>query len=199
MPKTNITKADLERWLGLAGAELTVLRDAFSERGYKYFSRPLGMSCVIVFVAYNYVYLPPIARAGKVATELAAAQATSQYAQDYMDLKARLDGLYTKLPRTEDPQGWLLSEVRKTLRQEGIVPLSISPPQDAVKGEYRAISIAVRCQANYAQIASWISRMERNESILFVSDLDLHKDTEPIGSNTVNVTITTVVPKVRGT
>ncbi|MBI3297467.1 MAG: type 4a pilus biogenesis protein PilO [Elusimicrobia bacterium] len=195
MPSVSLGKADVQRWVSTAGTELTVLRDQFRERGYKFFIRPLGMAGAAMLVGYYYVYLPPLARASKVAVELGAAQATAQYAEDYKNLTARLDGLYTKLPRTDDPQGWILAEVRKTLRQEGIVPLSISTPTDAPRGEYRFISIQVRCQANYPQIASWISRLERNESILFVSELILRKESEPIGSNTLDVTITTVVPK----
>ncbi|MBI5596917.1 MAG: type 4a pilus biogenesis protein PilO [Elusimicrobia bacterium] len=191
----SVTKADLERWARNAAGEMTVLRDTMRDRGYKFFMRPLGLAGCAMMASYYYVYLPPISRAGKVLTELEAAEATSQYSEDYQNLQARLQGLYTKLPRTQDPQGWILSEVRKTLREEGIVPLSISPATDQPKGEYRFISIQVRCQASYPQVASWISRLERNTSILFVQDLILRKVTEQIGTNTVDVTITTVVPK----
>lgn len=191
----SIGKADLERWARGAGSEMTVLRDTLRDRGYKFFMRPLAISGCLMAAAYYYVYLPPLERAGRVRAELEAAEATSQYAEDYQNLQARLSGLYTKLPRTEDPQGWILSEVRKTLREEGIVPLSISPATDQPKGEYRFISIQVRCQASYPQVASWVSRLERNGSILFVQDLILRKVAEQIGTNTVDVTITTVVPK----
>jgi hypothetical protein len=190
----NITAADGQRLLKGAVAELTALREAMRDRGAKFFSRPLAMAGVAVFAAYYYVYLPPLSKAKQVSDELATARATSQYAEEYQNLQARLSGLYTKLPRTQDPQGWILNEVRKTLREESIVPLSISPPNDTVKGEYRFITIEVRCQGNYPQIASWISRLERNPALLFVRDLGLRKDADPIGSNTVDVAITTVVP-----
>lgn len=190
----NITAADAQRWLKSAMAEVTVLKDALRDRGAKFFSRPLGMAGFVVFAAYYYVYLPPLSTAKRVSDELATAKATSQYAEEFQNLQSRLSGLYTKLPRTQDPQGWILNEVRKTLREESIVPLSISPPNDTVKGEYRFITIEVRCQGNYPQIASWISRLERNPALLFVRDLTLRKDADPIGSNTVDVAITTVVP-----
>ena len=141
----NITGADAQRWVKSGLAEVTVLREALRDRGAKFFSRPLGMAAVAVFASYNYVYLPPLSKAKRVSDELAMAKATSQYAEEYQNLQSRLSGLYTKLPRTQDPQGWILSEVRKTLREESIVPLSISPPSDIVKGEYRFISIEVRC------------------------------------------------------
>ena len=194
----SLTKEDAERGLRVVGTELVVLREQMRERGWKFFSRPLAMAGVAVFTAYYYVYLPPIEGAKKVEVDLKAAVATSTYAEDYQNLRARLDGLYTKLPRTPDPQSWILDAVRKTLRQEGIVPLSISPPTDTTKAEYRFISISVRCQASYPQLASWISRLERNESLLFVQDLQVRKDQDPIGSNTADVTITTVVPKGGG-
>ncbi|TBR22316.1 hypothetical protein EPO15_08315 [bacterium] len=190
----NITAADAQRLAKSALAEVTVLREALRDRGAKFFGRPLGMAAAIAFAAYYYIYLPPLTNAKKVSDELATAKATSQYAEEYQNLQSRLSGLYTKLPRTQDPQGWILNEVRKTLREESIVPLSISPPNDLVKGEYRFITIEVRCQGNYPQIASWISRLERNPALLFVRDLTLRKDADPIGSNTVDVAITTVVP-----
>ena len=56
----------------------------------------------------------------------------------------------------------------------------------------------MRCQGNYPQIASWISRLERNAALLFVRELGLSKDATPIGSNTVDVSITTVVPLAGG-
>lgn len=189
-----ITADDAQRLLRTVGAELTVLRDALRERGAKYFMRPLAMSGVMVFASYYYVYAPPLAKAKGVAEELATAKATSQYAEEYQNLQARLSGLYTRLPRTQDPQGWILNEVRKTLREENIVPLSISPPSDMLKGEYRFITIEVQCQGNYSQVASWISRLERNPALLFVHTLNLRKDAQPIGSNSVDVKITTVVP-----
>ena len=189
-----ITADDAQRLLRTVGAELTVLRDALRERGAKYFMRPLAMSGVMVFTSYYYVYAPPLAKAKGVAEELATAKATSQYAEEYQNLQSRLSGLYTRLPRTQDPQGWILNEVRKTLREENIVPLSISPPSDMAKGEYRFITIEVQCQGNYSQVASWISRLERNPALLFVHTLNLRKDAQPIGSNSVDVKITTVVP-----
>lgn len=189
-----ITAQDAQRWGKFLQGELQVTRDALKDRGAKFFMRPLGMAGVLVFVAYNYVYLPPIARQKSVAAELSAAQATSQFSEEYQNLKSRLSGLYTKLPRTQDPQGWILNEVRKTLRESGIVPLSISPPNEMAKPEYRFVTIEVRFQASYDQIANWISRLERNPSLLFVREMALAKDPDPIGSNTVNASITTVVP-----
>ena len=189
-----VTSADAQRWARNAAAEALVLREALRERGAKFFMRPLAMAGVTVFASYYYVYLPPLAKAKSVADELATAKATGQYAEEYQNLQSRLSGLYTRLPRTPDPQGWILNEVRKTLREESIVPLSISPPNDTVKGAYRFITIEVRCQGNYPQIASWISRLERNPALLFVRNLGLRKDANPIGSNTIDVAITTVVP-----
>ncbi|MFH1723142.1 MAG: GspMb/PilO family protein [Elusimicrobiota bacterium] len=188
-------KEDLQRWFSFLEGELYVVRNALRERGGKFFMRPFLVGGLGIFAAYWYVYLPPAGRLVEIEEELSAAEVSSQYAGDYKSLKARLDGLYERLPRTRNPETWLLTAVRRTLRQEGIVPLSTSAPAETVRENYRFISISVRCQASYPQIASWISRLERGQELLFIKSLTLDKDAKPIGSNTANVTITTVVPR----
>lgn len=185
---------DLKEWAIFLQGELLVMRDSFRERGAKFFQRPLGLGAIIVFCAYWYVYLPPVQRMALIQENLMAAQAASQYAEDYKSLKARLEGLFLKLPRVENPEGWLLAEVRRTLRAEGIVPLSTGSPKEQKVQQYRFISMEVRCQATYSQLASWIARLEGGKNLLFIKELTLRKDEEPIGSNTAEVTITTVVP-----
>jgi hypothetical protein len=185
---------DLKRWAQFLQGEILVMKDAFRERGAKFFQRPLGLGAIIVFAAYWYVYLPPLDRMVEIEEGLAAAQASAQYAEDYKSLTARLENLFTKLPRVQNPGNWLLQEVRKSLRQEGIVPLSTSPPREQKVEQYNFISLEVRCQATYPQLASWIARLEGGSNLLFIKELTVRKDSEPIGSNTAEVTITTVVP-----
>ena len=185
---------DLKEWGIFLKGEIIVMKDSFNERGPKFFQRPIGIGAIIIFVAYWYVYLPPVNKMIQLEQDLLAAQASSQYAEDYKSLKARLENLFAKLPRVKDPENWLLGEVRKTLRAEGIVPLATGSPRAQKVEQYLFISIEVRCQATYSQLASWIARLEGGENLLFIKQLNLRKDEDPIGSNTAEVTITTVVP-----
>ncbi|OIO08382.1 MAG: hypothetical protein AUJ52_08315 [Elusimicrobia bacterium CG1_02_63_36] len=193
-----MTLDELKAWGPFLQGELLVMKDSFRERGPKFFQRPLGLGLVIVFAAYWYVYLPPLAKMSRIEEDLAASKASAQYVDDYKSLSARLESLFAKLPRVKNPGGWLLEEVRKSLREEGIVPLSTSPPTEQKIEAYRFISMEVRCQATYPQLASWIARLEGGNNLFFIKELNIRKDAEPIGSNTAAVVITTVVPAGSG-
>ncbi|PCI36641.1 MAG: hypothetical protein COB53_08910 [Elusimicrobia bacterium] len=193
-----MTKEELIQWGDFAREEVLIMRDSFRERGAKFFQRPLGLGALIVFTVYWFVYVPPVQKMMQLEEELNAARAASQFADDYKSLKARLENLFTKLPRVKDPENWLLQEVRRTLRAEGIVPLATTSPREQINGGYRFISMEVRCQATYSQIASWIARLEGGKNLLFIKELLLRKDDDPIGSNTATVIITTVVPSGDG-
>jgi len=176
-------------------ADLLSIRESLRVRGGKFFGRPIGLGAVIIFCAYFYVYRAAGNLKARVEKDYNAAQATTKYSEDYKNLKARLDGLLTRLPMTEDPGNWLLQAVRKSLREEGIVPLSTSAAKETVTESYRFISIDVDCQASYQQIGSWISRLERGAELLFIQTMRMTKDNDPIGVNTVKVTITTLAVK----
>lgn len=190
-----IKKEVLRRYASAAQAELGVLRDAIRDKGVKHFSRPIGMGLVMIFCSHFYVFKPSETALKKVSSELEATTATAQYAGDYKDLRARIDGLYTRLPRTKNPEEWLLTEIRETLRQEGLVPDSISSPQMDTGPGYQIVSRAVALTAEYRQAGAWIARLERNKSLLHVADMTLTKKKLPIGSNKIMVTVATIVPE----
>jgi len=194
----NIDKALILKWVNFAQGEVLSMRNCFRERGGKFFSRPLGVGILIVFVSYWYVFSPTADKIRIAEINLKAAEVTKQYAEDYENLQIRLETLKSKLPRVKEPDAWLLDEVRRTLREEGIVPLSTSSPTEMAGPAYRMLAITVRCQATYGQIASWISRLERSDSFLLVSEMKIKKDEEPVGSNTADVKIVTLVPKGGG-
>ncbi|MFA5140285.1 MAG: hypothetical protein WC728_13720 [Elusimicrobiota bacterium] len=189
-------KMDLRQMLSGIQGEALVLRDAFRMRGGKFFARPIGMAAIVIFCAYYYVYTRAGSGLDRVQKMLDAAQATAQYADEYKNLKARLDGLSARLPpETTAAEDWLLGAVRRTLRQEGIVPESTSPPKEATGDTFRFISISVKSKASFLQAASWISRIERGADLLFVQTLRLSKEHKPIGTTTVDVTVTSVARK----
>lgn len=192
-----IKKEVIARYVSGAQAEFTVLRDAIRDKGIKRFGRPIGMGLVMMFCSHFYVYEPSKSALSRVSAELDATLATAQYADDYKDLRARIDGLYTRFPRTKDPEEWLLNEIREALRQEGLVADSISSPQTESGVGYKIVSRAVALSVEYRQIGAWIARLERNKSLLHVAEMTLVKKRQPIGSNRVTVTISTIVPEGR--
>ena len=190
-----IKKEVLQRYLSGAQAEFAVLRDAIRDKGIKRFGRPIGMGLVMVFCSHFYVFEPSKSALSRVSAELDATMATAQYADDYKDLRSRIDGLFTRFPRAKDPEEWLLSEIREALRQEGLVADSISAPQTESGVGYKIVSRAVALSAEYRQIGTWIARLERNKSLLHVAEMTLTKKRQPIGANRITVTISTIVPE----
>ncbi|HBL17885.1 MAG: hypothetical protein A2X36_16100 [Elusimicrobia bacterium GWA2_69_24] len=189
-----VKKDDIQVWIAFLQGEFTTIKNAIRERGAKFFMRPIGMGVAVVFAVHHYIYLPSAIALKGVQMDVEAAKATFKFAEDYENLKIRLETLYAKLPRVTDPQNWLLEEVRGTLRDEGIVPLSTTSPLETPGDTYKRLTMRVKCQATYAQIASWISRLERSESLLLIEQVSIRKDGTPIGSNTADVTISTLVP-----
>ena len=194
----NLKKEDLQRALSFLQGELLVLRDCLRDKGAKYFARPIVMGALLILGTHHYVYQAPETAGARADKELKAAHATARFAGDYKDLQARLDGLLLKLPRTRDPESWLLESIRTTLREEGIVPTEYSAPTDVNMGGYRFISITVKFEAAYKEIGSWVARVERGTSLLYIQSFTLTKKPKPIGRNSVDVTITTLVPAVGG-
>jgi len=189
-----INKNNLQRWAAAAAAEVKVLKDSLRDKGPKYFARPLALGAVMVFASYNYVFKAPQQAMTTALTELDAAKATSQYANDYQDLKDRLNRLYSSLPRTNDPEAWLLSEVRESLRQEGIVPDSFSSPTDEAGVGYKLVSLTISLTTSYPQLAAWVARVERSRYLMHIKDVKLVKKQKPIGMNTVDVSVSTIIP-----
>jgi len=190
----SIGRDDVARWASQAAGEVKLIQHAIRDKGPKYFARPLILGAVMVWASYHFVYAPPKEQMRDVADKLQAVQATVQYASDYEDLRDRLSILRSKLPRTNDPEGWLLSEIRESLRQEAILPNGFSTPRLQSGPGYRLVSITINMSAGYAQLANWIARIERSRSLMHIAELHLAKATKPIGMNQVDVTVTTIVP-----
>lgn len=191
-----IRKEDITSWISWAGAEAMNLRDMLRIKGGKYFMRPMALGGLMIFCAWHYVYKRSDERMHFVQKELDAIQATHEYAEEWKSLKARLEGLRTRLPsQKRTSNDWLLTYVRQSLREEGLVSRSISRPTVLASKGYQFISIKVQCRASYEEIARWIARLERGKELVLVSHLSVKKKERPIGANQVDVTITSVSMK----
>lgn len=183
----------IQRFLESLQGDLMNVRTALNDRGGKYFQRPLVLGGLMIFTAYFYCYKAAGEMNVRIDTEFGAAQATVQHADEYENLKIRLDAIKRKLPRTKNPGVWLLGAIRSTLKEEGIVPLSTSPPEETSKKGYRFITISIKCQSSFRQIASWISRLERSKKLMYIRQMRLRKEPSVLGENTAEIQITTIV------
>jgi hypothetical protein len=190
----NIDKDKLEALKGRILAEFSSVQGAFQEKGAKYFQRPLVLGGMVIFASYFYVFQTGGDLSNRYSTELDAARAIDQHAEEYQNLRLAIDTVRNKLPRTRNPDEWLTQSVRRTLREEGIDALETSAPKESKKASYRILTVTVKMQSNYHQVASWISRLERSKKLLFIKALRLRKDPERIGKNAIEVDVTTVIP-----
>ena len=193
LKKLKIDKAEVLRALERVKSELSSLQAVLKLKGAKYFQRPLAIGGIMVFACYHYVYQGTGTILSDLAVKVEGARATSTYAEDYKKLNDRIKTINLKLPNVKNPQDWLLDSIRKTLREEGIVPLSTSTPKEEVKKGYRFITITVALRASFPETASWVSRLERNNKLLYIRSLSLKKEAEDIGKNHVTVQVMTVV------
>jgi hypothetical protein len=173
--------------------DLANLGDSLQDKGWKYFQRPILLGLIMSLATYQLLYHAPVRRLVDIQGEIEASEATVKYAPQYKDLKERLAILYSMLPRTKDPEAWLLNAIRESLREEGIVPISFSPARSTRVEGYRFLSISVNCNASYKQLGSWIARLERGDALMYVDHFELQKRPKTPGVNVSQVTITTVV------
>ncbi|MFH2203922.1 MAG: type 4a pilus biogenesis protein PilO [Elusimicrobiota bacterium] len=181
------------RNLSRVKSELQSLQMVLKLKGAKYLQRPLAIGAVLVFASYFYFFQKSATMLNAMTLQVDAAAATATFADEYKGLKAQIEGINAKLPRSKNPQEWLLNSIRKTLREEGIVALSTSKSKEEDKKGYRFITITVELQASFPQLASWVSRLERNPKLLYIKALSMRKDTDNIGQNAVTVEVMTVI------
>ena len=193
MKNIKIDKDEILRSLQRIQGELIALKNVLKLKGAKYFQRPLAIGAVLMFTSYHFLYVGSRGSLESIAVALDGARATATYAEDFKSLKMQLANINRTLPRTKNPQEWLLNSIRKTLREEGIVPLSTSQAKLDFQKGFQFISITVNLQASFPQVASWLSRLERSKRMLYIKSVTVKKDNENIGENSVTVEVTTMV------
>lgn len=182
-----------------AQEEVLVVVNTLKEKGAGHFARPLLIAGVMLLASYKLVYLPPVAKLKHLEARLKAARATAQYADSYKDIRDRLARIYPRLPSVKDKDQWLMSSLLESLKAEGIVSDSLKPPRETESPSKMLIyqSMDIRSNLKYAQIMSWLTRVENIKPILYVTSLEITKIPDPIGINEFACTLGTIIPKSR--
>ncbi|MBI4424646.1 MAG: type 4a pilus biogenesis protein PilO [Elusimicrobia bacterium] len=188
---------DLRSWGPYLVEEALFLARAIRSRGVKHYGKALAYSLGMAFLAHKLVYVSGGEKLSRVERDLEAARATDRYAETYKELDDTLSRFSEQLPPSQAPEEWLLNTVRETMKAEGIISTSLSPVNVSHSGDFKVLSMTIACRARYKELGSWLARMEGSKKLLHVSNLSVSKDGE-IGQNTVNITVSSLLPKGGG-
>jgi hypothetical protein len=187
--------ADLNRWIvAFQGAVLSA-KDSISDKGLKYFLRPIALGMAAAFAAYNFVYKLSATSLVSTTQDLDAARATEKYAGTYKELQDKIVHFQNRFPKGKAPEVWLTDSIRESLRREEIEATSFSPPQAETHDGFRFVTVNVRGTVSYKQIAAWIVDLEKEGAVLHIKSLNLSKDFANQGKNSVDISVAMVVPE----
>ena len=190
-----MAKAQPPRALVFLFDEANFIFSSIRSRGIKHYARALVIGVLVVLGARKLIFQSGAEKLGGIKAELEAARAMAQYADTYRELDQNLSTFMRRLPPIQNPEIWLLDAVRQSMKDEGLVALSISPVQISDMKDFRFLKIHLTFTAKYPQIGSWVARMEGSRQLLHVASLAIRKEGEPIGENTVQATISSLAPK----
>lgn len=195
----NIDFSKLNGLLSRLQEEVLVVVNTLREKSAERFARPLLVCGVMILASYRLVYLPTANKLKELDAGLATAKATAQYADAYKDLRDRLESLYSQLPPLKDKDQWLLNSLVESLRADNIVSDSFQAPkeQETASKSLIAQSVDVRSKLKYAQILSWLTRVEGLKPLLSVTALEITKNSQQIGENDFSCSLGTAIPKTR--
>ncbi|MBI4346469.1 MAG: hypothetical protein HY553_06415 [Elusimicrobia bacterium] len=174
--------------------EITFVIGSIRARGIKHYAKALGIGVAMVVVSNKFVFRSAQEKIGAIRGQLDAARATAQYADTYKELDQNLRIYATRLPPVVKPEVWFFDTVRDSMKAEGLVALSISPVAVRSGKEFNYLSITLSFSAKYAELGSWIARVEGSSKLLHVVSLSANKGKE-IGVNDVQAVVSTLVPK----
>lgn len=170
------------------------------EKGVAHYKRPLLIAGGGLALVYFFIYKAPLASLNSASSETAALTNSSQYIQSYKSNKDLLAAYAMSLPKIKDQDrnAWLTDIVRDTMRKEGIQFTALTPAGEMPHGNYMEISVSLTFMASYAQLASWVGRLEHSSRVIRISSMHLSKDLTKLGMNKIDMTVQAVFPKEGG-
>ncbi|MBI3553310.1 MAG: hypothetical protein HY077_12515 [Elusimicrobia bacterium] len=174
--------------------ELGVVFSTLREKGTNRFGRTLAVGFIGAFFSFHFVYQPPMKKLAGLNKRISAARATAQYADQFKDLRDRLNLFYAKLPPVSSRDRWLTETVLETMKAENMISESIMPPDEQVQAGFVFQRLNVSVQLKFSELIPWLNRVEGNKPMLHIGALDLGKRDEPLGVNGISCEIGTVIP-----
>jgi type II secretory pathway component PulM len=80
------------------------------------------------------------------------------------------------------------------MKAENIMSDSIVPPSEEEANGLVVQRLSVSIQLKFADLISWLNRIESNKPLLRVTSIELAKRDDPLGANTVTVQLSTIIP-----
>ena len=197
--------AGLQDAVVLVKDEIIFTISAIREKGYKHFAKPLAMTGTMLAVTYYMVYVHSRDRLQEVRSQLAAARATSTFADAYKDAVAKIRDVSTMMPQLTDRDGWLFNRAVETSQKQGISLGAIGNQVEINTPAFLVLSLPVGASTTYAQFGSWVAELENTPKLLKVTGfrikkVELDKTTlakENLGKCSVELEISTIIPKLR--
>ncbi len=192
-----MAKFDAETFAKLlqkAQQEVSMVVSTLKDRGRERFTRTFGIGALAIFFSYWFVYLPPGKKLLGLQRKIDAAKAAATYADQFKDLRDRLNILYGQLPPVTGRDRWLTNAVLDSMKAENIMSDSIVPPAEDEENGFVMQRITVTIQLKFSDLISWLNRIEGTKPLLHIGSVSMTKKDEPLGANGVNVEIGTVIP-----
>ncbi|MBI4377049.1 MAG: hypothetical protein HY549_11430 [Elusimicrobia bacterium] len=177
--------------------EWRVANRTFRERGLKYFARPLVLGLAVVYFCYAFIYSIPVKKRFWLEGEIKVARQRSQFADTYQSLRGRLSEIYAKSPSGKERSNWLTQRLLESLKAEGVISDSILPPEELVQAGVVIQKVRVPATFRFDQLYNWLQRIERLQPAAHILSVDLNKNTNAPGMNTVICEVGTMIPLKR--
>lgn len=181
--------------LNLLTEEGQLVFSSFRERGTNRFARPIILGAFFIGICYTYLYLPPLKKMKKLDKTMAAAKATSVHADRYKAMRERLLAIYAELPAQEQRATWLTDTVVESMKAGNLTSDSIQPPDETRQSHFISQKVTVVARLSFAEVFSWFYRLEGVKPQVQLSNLEVTKGSEEIGSNQVACGIMVAIPE----
>lgn len=175
--------------------EAMIVVGTMKDKGAKRFGRALGASGLMVFLAYAGLYMPPQQKSARLQSEIDKAKMMSEKGAQYKDLRDQLNAAYSGLPSLTERDQWLSNSVRDSLT--GMETEDFKPVNESEANGLIFQLSAVTLKIHFAQLYDWILRIENAKPMMHLQTVDIEKEKEQIGLNTVHCSVSTVIPKTR--
>ena len=195
MAPLNLDPEQLERIIKRVKDEWSIAYSTVKEKGPERFGRTFALGLVAILICYFMVYVPPNKKLSGLQRRIDAAKVAADYADQYKGLHDQLNFLYMILPPSSArEQRWLTNAVLDSMKAENIISDSVVPPEEVIEQGFAVQRQNISTQLKYSELVSWLNRLEANKPLLHVDTLSLTKKTDPLGTNTVDCEIGTVIP-----